>query len=377
MPADKELMNTTQDWVEDNSTSLIEVLAPLRAHWISIIGLAVGAAVLTYGGSFLIAPTFTARTSFISPQQQQNSAASALASLGAGALSSLASNAAGIKSPADQYVALMQSVTLSDKILDQFKLQDLYRSEFRMDARRKLASNVRITAGKKDSLITVEVDDESPQRAADIANAYVRELKSLTDTFALTEAQQRRVFFDKQLRNTRTSLGDAQRALQQSGINAGALKGEPKAAVETYARIKAEISATQVRLGTLQNRLTNNTPEVQQLQATLAGLRSQLAEQELPLPQAGTQDYVGALREYKYQEALFEIYARQFELAKMDEGREGTVIQVLDTATPPERKSKPQRLVLMAMAFAVTAISASAFFIFRSMRYRNKLRARE
>lgn len=340
-----------------------DVVGAIRANaWrIATAGLAAG--VLAYGLSWLIPPTFTARTSFISPQQQQNSAAAALASLGA--LSGLAGAATGIKSPADQYIGLLLSTSVSDRIIARFNLKEVYDVKLMMDARKKLGKNVRVTAGKKDNLISVEVDDEQAQRAADIANAYVEELKTLSNRLALTEAQQRRAFFETQMRSSKEALTSAQLKLQQSGFNAGALKSEPKAAAEGYAQLKAEVTSTEVRLGALRRSLTDAAPEVQRLAATLTGLRNELARIEAPISMSGEQDYVSAYREYKYQETLFEVYAKQFELARMDEAREGTLIQVLDAAEPPERRSKPRKSLIAAGALIAGLLASAAFFVVR------------
>jgi uncharacterized protein involved in exopolysaccharide biosynthesis len=348
------------------SVSSLDAIGIARLLWpqrVRLIGLSIGLGAVALAVSFAISPTFTARAAFISPQQQQNAAAAALQSLGA--LSGLAGSAAGLKSPADQYVSLMQSTTMSDRIVDRFNLVQLYDRKFRVDARRELASNVRIAAGKKDNLIAIEVDDHDPKRAADMANAYIEELRKLTNSLALTEAQQRRVFFEDQLTKTKGGLTQAQQRLQKSGYNPGAMKSEPKAAAEAYARAKAEMSSQEMRLAAMRRTLTENAPEIQQALAVLSGLRAEVNRMERPDADSTDQDYVAAYREYKYQEALFEVYSRQFELAKLDEAREGTLIQVLDVATPPERKSAPKRAIIGLLTTFLTLIGASAFIVCR------------
>ena len=357
-------MNETETEADEPGMTLAEMFAALRQNlWLLAMGpLAAGLTAL--GITLLIAPTFTASTTVLPPQQAQSGAASALASLGS--LAGLAGGAAGISSPGERYVALMQSVTLSDRIVEQFKLMEVYEEKFRVDARKELASNVRITLGKKDGLLTVEVDDKSPQRAADIANRYVDELRRITGTLAVTEAQQRRAFFERQLQQSRDRLVGAQQALQASGFNAGALKSEPKAAAEAYARLKAETTSADLRLQILRGTMADGTAEVRQQQTLLTGLREQLARAEHASDNSGGPDYVGKYREFKYQETLFEFYARQFELARADESREGALIQVVDPATPPEKKSKPKRAII---AIATTLASLLALLAFVLVRY--------
>jgi uncharacterized protein involved in exopolysaccharide biosynthesis len=341
-----------------------EMLSALRDNLKLLTLTPITTGLLALGITFTMAPSFTASTTFLPPQQAQSGAASAIASLGA--ITGLAGGSTGISNIGDRYVALLQSVTLADRIVDEYKLMQIYDSQFRVDARKELAANVRISLGKKDGLITLEVDDKDAQRAADIANRYVTELRRLTGTLAVTEAQQRRLFFERQLQLSQSNLVLAQKALQSSGFNAGALKAEPKAAAEAYAKIKAEATATEVRLQTMRGALADSTPEVRQQQITLTALREQLATAERASDSSSSTDYISKYREFKYQETLFELYARQFELARADESREGTLIQVVDAATPPERKSKPKRATTAAAATMATAVLLAAWVLMRT-----------
>lgn len=336
-----------------------EVARRLLARWKQISGSALLVAAATYGITLLLAPTYTAKMSFLSPQPQQSAATAALAALGN--LSGLAGGNA-TRSSSDQYVSLMQSVTVSNEIVEKFNLQDVYKTKFKEDARKDLKRHVRIVAGKKDGLISVEVDDVDPRRAADMANAYFSALTDFSNSLALTEAQQRRSFFQKQLKQTRDLLGAAQDKLTAAGFNSGTLKAEPKATAEAFARVKAEIAANEIRLQTALRTLTEQAVEVQQLRAANNELNVQLRRFEKPMEGSANQDYVLAYREVKYQEAMFDIYARQFELARLDEAKEGTLFQVVDKATPPERRSAPQRTKIALSAMLLAVLALCAFF---------------
>ncbi len=348
---------------EEEGLDLLDLALPLLQHWKLLVIAPLLAGGLAIGVTYLIKPTFTSRTVFLPPQQQQSAAASAIASLGA--LSGLAGAAAGIKSPADQYVALLQSATVADRLIDEFKLMQVYDNEYRFQTRKELAENARVSLGKKDGLITVEIDDTDPERAAAMANRHVDELRRLTSQLALTEAQQRRAFFETQLKKTRDELTTAQQALQASGFNPGALKAEPKAAAEGYARLKAEVTAAEVRLQTLRRNLSETTPEVQQAQTMLGALRAQLGKTEATTDLTGGPDYISKFREFKYQETLFELFSRQYELARLDESREGALIQVVDVAKPAERKSKPKRGITAVATSLATLLLLAAFVVTR------------
>jgi len=342
---------------DDEGMDLFELLTLLGQHLKLLIAAPLLCGLAALGITYLIKPTFTATTVFLPPQQQHSAAASVLSQLGP--LAGLVGAAGAIRTPADQYVALMQSVTVSDRIIEQFGLMQEYEQQYRVDARRALANSVRITVGKKDGLITVEVDDHDPQRAAAMANQYVSELRRMTDTIAVTEAQQRRLFFERQLQETKHKLIAAQQALQASGFSQGAIKAEPKAAAEGYARLRAEVTAAEVRLQTMRGALADDTPEVRQQQAAVAALRAQLGKLEQASDSKGGPDYVSKYREFKYQETLFDLFAKQYELARVDESREGALIQVVDQAAVPEKKSKPKR----ALTAIVTTLAVSVLLV--------------
>jgi uncharacterized protein involved in exopolysaccharide biosynthesis len=349
----------------DGSRSFLDIAVPLVEHKRLLLVTPLIAGVLALGIAFVIPPTFTARTAFLPPQQVQGISSTALASLGA--LSSFAGAATGMRNPAEQYVALMKSVTVQDRIIDQFGLMKVYESRYRFQARRELGERVSIAVGRKDGLITVDVDDEDPQRAAAIANRFVEELRALSAHLALTESQQRRLFFEQQLQRTRDRLTQAQQALQASGFTAGALKAEPRAAAEGYAALRAEVTASEVRLQALRRGLTDSAPEVQQQLAALSRLRGELNRLEVTANGSPGPDYVGKYREFKYQETLFDLFARQYELARVDESREGALIQLVDPATPPEYKSRPKRLIIAGLAMLTTFVAAAITIVARRL----------
>lgn len=352
--------------VDNEGIPLGEILARLRKRWklLTTAPLAVGA--VTAAITFLIPATFTARAVFMPPQQQQSVAASAIASLGA--LSGLAGGLAGLKTPADQYAALMESTTVADHMIDRFGLMKAYDAKLRVDARTALAENTHIAVGKKDGLITVEVDDHSPQRAADMANRYIEELRSITDTIAVSEAQQRRKFFEQQMQQTKQRLVAAQLALQSSGVGDATIKADPRAAAEAFARLRAQVTAAEVRLQAMRGTLAEGAPEVQQQRDLLASLQHQVALVQQPDLSSNSPDYVGKYREFKYQETLFDIYAKEYELARADESREGALIQVVDRAAPPERKSKPKRLTIALVSTLLAASVLTAWALWAGAR---------
>jgi len=336
--------------------TLLDLVTPLAQRWRTLLVLPVAAGAIAYGASFLMTPVYSATTVFMPPQQSQSGAASALASLG-----SLAGLAGGARtSPAEQYIAFMQSANVTDRLIDRFDLQQVYKRPFRDLTRVALLKHAQMGIGKKDGLITVEVEDTDPKRGAALANAFVEELRRMTSTLAVTEAQQRRVFFEHLLEGTRDKLAAAQTALQDSPISRGALKSDPRSAADGYARLRAELTAAEVKLQSMRGIFAEGSVELRQQTGLVQALHEQIGRLEKPEAiAAGGGDYVSRYREYKYQETLFDLLSRQYEAARVDEAREGALIQVVDMARPAERKSRPVRArVAITSAFLVTGLWA-------------------
>ena len=318
------------------------VLAPL------VVG------VLTLGYTFTMPPIFTAKTQFM-PPQQQGSAAGLLASLGS--LGGLA-GAAGMKDPSGQYIAFLKSVSIQDALIERFKLMERFQAKMKEDARRTLEGGTRILMGK-DGLISVEVDSTDPQFAADLANAYVEELQRLMGRLAMTEAQMRRQFFQKQLAQAKDNLTKAEQALRAAGVTRSTTKLALSSAVESVVRLKAMIFAQELKLANMRSYLAESSQDFKVAMNDLATYKAQLAKAEQEDPanaSTSSNDYVSRYRDFKYHETLFDLFAKQYELARVDESREGATIQVLDIAQPPERKSKPKKAVLAMVATLAAAI---------------------
>lgn len=350
----------------DDEIALLDLVEVVAANLrLLVLGpLAVG--LLALGISFTLTPTFTAQTSFLPPQQQQGAAAAMLQSLGG--LGGLAGAAAGLKNPSDQYVSFLKSRTLRDALISRFDLIKRWELERTFDAYKTMDGVVRISAGK-DGLISVEVDDADPQFAADLANAHVQALYDLMGRLTLTEAQQRRQFFEERLRKAKDDLTRAEQALKSTGIDPTTYKTSPDAAVGAVAELQAKIAAQEVKIGAMRGYLSETAPDFRQALTELGALRAQLNKMgKLSEVGNGSDDYVARYREFKYQETLFEMFAKQYELARVDESREGALIQVVDVAVPPELKSKPKKALI-----AVLATLASGFLLLLFVFVRNAL----
>lgn len=350
---------------EDDGISIIELLQVVAENLRLLIILPLAAGLFALGVSSLIPPTYTAIATFLPPQQQQGISSSLLQSLGA--IGGLAGAAAGLKNPNDQYVSLLKSKTVEDSLIGRFSLLERYNVKFKSDARNILEANTRITSGK-DNIVSIEFDDKVPAFSAEVANAYGDELMKLLSNLAITEAQQRRLFFGKQLSATKDSLIAAEKALAATGVSVSALNANPSTALAGPAALRAQVTAQEVKLASMRSYLTDTAPEFRQTQAELQALRKELskAESVQPAGTLGGGDYIAKYRDFKYQETLFDLFSRQYEIARVDESREGALLQIIDKAQPPERKAKPKKATIAVIATLATAFFLLVFVILRT-----------
>lgn len=337
--------------------NLIAILIALAKHKKLILRTTLAAAVISAGVSFLIPNEYKATVKLLPPQQAQSGAAALLSQLGG--VASIAAGAAGLKNPSDLYVGMLESRTIADRLIQRFELRKVYDVELQEKARKELDANTAITA-EKNGMITIDVEDESPKRSAQIANAYVEELLKLTNSLAVTEAAQRRLFFERELETAKNNLAKAEIALKTSMETHGVISVdvESRALLETSARLKAQISAKEIERNAMRAFVTESNPDFKVIEQELASLRAELSKLENGRPSGGgvgneTAEKRGGLenikilRDVKYYQMLYEMLAKQYEIARLDEAKDPSMIQVLDNAIEPERKSKPARVLIV------------------------------
>jgi len=357
---------TGQQQPEQDEVSLLDLLIVLAKHKTLVLGLPAAAAVVSVIVSLLLPNIYTGTTKVLPPQQSQSTSA-VLAQLGS--LAGLAGGAvSGVKNPNDLYVGMLKSRTVTDNLIQRFDLNKLYEQKFQSETRTRLARETRIVAGK-DGIITIEVDDKDPKRAAELANGYVDELFKLTKVLAVTEASQRRLFFERQLGQAKENLARAEAstrlALEKGGLVL--VEGQGRVMAETSARLRAEITVKEIQIGAMRTFASEQNPELQRTQQQMEVLKRELARTEgTSGSRAGSSaqtngkgiENLRLLREMKYNEVTYELLARQYEIAKIDEAKDSAIIQVMDKAIEPDRKSRPRRSLIVLLSVLVTFLLA-------------------
>jgi uncharacterized protein involved in exopolysaccharide biosynthesis len=292
-----------------------------------------------------------------------------------GAIAGLGAGDLGLKNPADIFVAMLTSRTIEDNLINRFDLRKIYWVKRYQDARKKLEGRSEIIA-TKEGLISISVTDRDPKRAAEIANAYVGELHYLNQNLAITEAGQRRLFYEQQIKAEQSELSAAELALKRVQEKSGLLQPDVqgRTMIASIADLRAQVASHEVQLQTMRSYATPNNPDLKRAETELAGLRGELAKLEhantvagngniaIParqMPEAEL-EYLRRGRELKYHEALYEFLGKQLEAARIDEANDTLLVQVVDKAVPPEKKSSPHRTLIVMVTAALALLLACA-----------------
>ena len=364
---------------EADEFSLLDILILLAERKWFILTFTAVFAILAIVISLLLPTSYTAMVTLLPPQQNSSVSAAMTSQLGnLGGMAALAGSSLGLKNPNDMFVGMFKSRTVEDAMVQHFELMKEYHSKYLADARDAFEHHVSVDGSGKDGLIRISVEDRDPRRAADLANGYIDRFRGLSQNLAITEASQRRVFFERELEKAKNNLADAEEALKKTEQATGVIQldSQARALIASAAALRAEITAREVQIQGMETYATGQNAQLLQARRELDGLRAQLAklggsegssggELIVPkglVPEAGL-EYVRKLRDVKYYETIFEILARQFELAKLDEAKEGALIQVVDPAVPPDRRSFPKRsFIVICATFAGLLVGVICVF---------------
>ncbi|HZW80953.1 MAG TPA: GNVR domain-containing protein [Candidatus Deferrimicrobiaceae bacterium] len=361
--------------------SVLDILVLLLERKRFIVRFVLGAAVLAAIVSLLLPVQYEAKIVLLPPAQNSSIGSSLLGQLGnigaLGSLASLAGGSLGIKNPADMYVSLLTSRTVEDSMIQRFGLMQEYHAKKMSEARKAFEHRTTAVAGTKDGLIRLTVEDHNPKRAAELANGYVEEFRRLSASLAITEAARRRLFFEQQVEQAKQSLTAAEDAMAKTQQATGVLQidSQARALIESAAVLRAQVVAKEVQIEGMRSFATDDNPNLVLAKQELAALQAQLARVAGSQSDAGSDinlskgrvtgsgmEYLRRYRDLKYQETVFELLAKEYEVAKLDEAREGSIIQVVDAAVPPDTKSSPHR-TLIVLGATILAFFVAVFWV--------------
>jgi len=374
------------------TVNLLDYVAVLLKQRRLIAGITVAATILSIIIVLLLPSIYTAKAMILPMEDDKGVMGAMLGQLGG--LAGIAGAGLGGPTKAELYMTMLKSETVKDPLIDRFKLLEVYKAKFRVDAYTALDRNVMITTGKKDGVISIAVNDKNPQRAAEMANAYVEELGRLAVRLNMIAAGNNRVYLEERLASAHAELARAEDALKsfQAQNKAVSVTDQAKATIEGVAQLRAQLAVQEVQQATLRRQFTESSQEVKTATATVANLRAQIGELEgmgggsssIPsvgnMPQLG-QEYLRLMRDFKIQETLVELLTKQYEVTKLSEVKDVSPFQVLQVAKVPEKKSKPVRSKIVAITFILALVGTCTFILardnFQKMPVANKNRLKD
>jgi tyrosine-protein kinase Etk/Wzc len=382
-------MDAHQFSLNENATfneeeiNLLDLIIALLKRKRMIAAVTSGVGILALIACLVVTPVYQGAGEIL-PRQESSATSGLLAMLGsaAGAVAGLTGLAPS--TPSDVYVGLLKSYAVLDRIIDRFNLLEVYKNDrflgrwrtyTREDAREDLTDNALIESDSASGIITVSIQDPDPVKAAGMSNSFVDELMKLTRNLEIIEASRRRLFFEGELQKTSQALARAEEDVRSFQENTGALQldEQARAVMTGIATLEAQVAAAEIQLKVMKTYATQNNPDIKRLQEQLNALREErkkleekevsyfdLANSVIPtgkIPALGT-EYLRKQREFKYQQTLWEVLLKQYEVARLDEARDSSTIQIIADATVPEKKYKPKMPLVVAVSTLVGMVLA-------------------
>ena len=368
---------SSEGFAVDKEINLLELLLIVVHRKKMILWISGVTFVLTCVVTLFMSNTFISTAKIMAPSEEKNG------------LPSLTSGIAGLASfagisvpgqPGERYVGMLRSRTISDVIIDRFGLMEIYGKEYRVKTYDALNEHVNVEFNSESGILSLSIEDVDPQRAADIANTYVEELKKMNIRFNLASAGRERSFLEKRLSVIKKDLVAGEDALKDFLQKNKAIKIDDQAAgvIEAIAELKGQLASKEIQLSMQSSFKTEQNLEIRSLQQAIGEIKAQITKLTQPssevagedvfvstagMPELGVQ-YPRLLRDFKVQETLYGLLTQQYELAKISEAKNTSTIQVLDEAVPADRKSKPKRTrIVLVTTFLAGLLAVFTVFI--------------
>jgi capsule polysaccharide export protein KpsE/RkpR len=332
--------------------------------------------------AFAIPSRYSSTARLMPPDNNQ--AASGLAAVAAMVSSSagsaaggLANEVLGVKNTSDIFSGILSSRTMQDALIQQFNLKKVYWDRRIEDARDDLSKHTDLEVDRKTQIVSITVTDRSPQRATEMAQAYVDQLNRLVALLSTSSARRERIFLEGRLQAVNVDLENAEKQFSQFASKNSALdiKEQGKAMMQAAAVLQGQLIAAQSELEGLRQIYTDNNVRVRSVRARIGELQRQLekiggkgedtsdptlANDALypsirKLPVLGV-TWADLYRQTKIQEAVFETLTKQYGLAKVQEAKEIPTVKVLDAPMAPEKKVFPPRILIILLGTSLAFV---------------------
>jgi tyrosine-protein kinase Etk/Wzc len=267
----------------------------------------------------------------------------------------------GQRSDVYNYFAILKSRTTMESVIRKFNLISVYDvSDSSMEkAIKKLEGNTEFEEQPDDN-ITIMVYDKDPVRAADMANYFVEVLNEVSTRLGTQEARSNREFIEGRVSKIYKDLHQAEDSLRAYEEKSPVIvfPDENSSGLSAVAELFAMKAKKEIELGILERTVSPDNSELMRYKIELSEINKKVAR----IPETG----IGTLRLYRQvviQQKILEFVLPLLEQAKVEEKKDVPSTLVLDKAVPAERKSKPQRVLIVFLS-TFLALTFSILLVF-------------
>ena len=366
MPLDEESvaqMPQEPALVEPKFHPLDVILSLLRyKRWLVICPLI--AAVIAFAFVSTQLPRYSAMARLLPPKTKPNTA-TMLSQTGSLAGAGVGGVLEGQKPVVDMYLAILQSRAAAEFMDSNFDLRKRWGVSSIESVYGRLSSMSKI-APSPNGIINIEIEDSDPVWAARLANGYADALQYITQGLAVNEASKRRVFYEQQMNVSLQQLTVAEMSLRKIQQETGVLNLDPQIqmAIQESNRLRTAIASKETELASMEAFATERNADYLRLQHEIDALKNQLEQWRRPvkasddvalqaseglLPEI-SMEYVKHVREVKNLELVYELFLKELQLARIDQVKDATTVELLDKAIPPSTPSYPKKKRTIAIA---------------------------
>jgi len=275
----------------------------------------------------------------------------------------------------DMYNTIIYSRTVLEKVIKKFNLINVYEldrsdPEYMEKALKILTDNVSAEV-TEDNAYEISVRANTPNNAALITNYLIKLLNERIIELKTSKSSQNRIFLEGRLKEVRLNLKKAEDSLLAYQNKSGMLDAEDqvKGILEAYSKLETELITKQIQLSILRKVMSPDSPKLKSLEVEV----EQFEEKMLELKNNGQPNsvllsmnslpkkainYLRLLREVEINNSILEFVMPLYEQAKFDEQKDIPVLQIVDYAVPPVKKSYPPRLIFtLIITFGVFIIT--------------------
>jgi uncharacterized protein involved in exopolysaccharide biosynthesis len=273
----------------------------------------------------------------------------------------------GKASGTNLYNTIVLSRTNFEKIIDKFGLYNEYNLQSREKTIKELSKNI-FTNESESGAYSIRVRSSLPQKAADITNYIVDQLNSTMIELNVQKSHDNRVFIDKRYEEIKHDLAISEDSLKlfQKKSHFYSATDQTKAMIETYSKLESDLAVKQLELSVYEKIYGEESPLTKNAQISfneyashLKLLKNNKDGDNILLPITSLPDdgmkFLRLARDIKIGNSMLEFIVPLLEEAKFEEQKDIPLLQIIDRAVPPEKKSYPQRvLVSLLIAFFAT-----------------------